>query len=143
MPRDRDGSFEPAIARKRQRRLTGVDQIVLSLTARGPTTGEIAAHFAEIFPRKREVPPGAQVSKETISKITDKVLEDMSDWRDRPLDKVYPVVFIVPRKRGGAPIDHGQGPRRAGHEPAGLRRDRRVVHRGRDILGLWVGRWRR
>ena len=49
VPRDRDGSFEPAIVRKRQRRLTGVDEIVLSLTARGLTTGEIAAHFAEVY----------------------------------------------------------------------------------------------
>ncbi|HYZ37167.1 MAG TPA: transposase, partial [Pseudonocardiaceae bacterium] len=64
VPRDRDGSFEPAIVRKRQRRLGGVDEIVLSLTARGLTTGEIAAHFAEVY--------GAKVSKDTISRITDK-----------------------------------------------------------------------
>ena len=49
VPRDRDGSFEPAIVRKRQRRLDGIDEIVLSLTARGLTTGEIAAHFAEVY----------------------------------------------------------------------------------------------
>ena len=65
VPRDREGSFEPAIVRKRQRRLTGVDDIVLSLTARGLTTGEIAAHFAEVY--------GATVSRDTISRITDKV----------------------------------------------------------------------
>jgi transposase-like protein len=58
VPRDRDGSFEPALVRKRQRRLTGIDEIVLSLTARGLTTGEIAAHFAEVY--------GAKVSKDTI-----------------------------------------------------------------------------
>ena len=60
VPRDRDGTFEPQIVRKRQRRLTGVDEMVLSLYAKGLTTGEICAHFAEIY--------GAQVSKETISR---------------------------------------------------------------------------
>jgi len=79
VPRDREGSFEPAIVRKRQRRLTGVDDIVLSLTARGLTTGEIAAHFAEVY--------GATVSKDTISRITDKVIEEMTEWRNRPLDR--------------------------------------------------------
>jgi putative transposase len=78
VPRDRDGSFEPAIVRKRQRRLDGIDAIVLSLTARGLTTGEIAAHFAEVY--------GAKVSKDTISKITDKVVEEMTE-RNRPLDR--------------------------------------------------------
>ena len=86
VPRDRDGSFDPVIVRKRQRRLNGIDQIVLSLTARGLTTGEIAAHFAEVY--------GAKVSKDTISRITDKVLEEMSSWQARPLDRVYPVIFV-------------------------------------------------
>jgi putative transposase len=86
VPRDRDGSFEPAIVRKRQRRLNGIDEIVLSLTARGLTTGEVAAHFAEVY--------GARVSKDTISRITDKVIEEMTEWRNRPLDRVYPVIFI-------------------------------------------------
>jgi putative transposase len=86
VPRDRDRSFDPVIVRKRQRRLSGVDQIVLSLTARGLTTGEIAAHFADVY--------GAKVSKDTISRITDKVVEEMAEWRTRPLDRVYPVLFI-------------------------------------------------
>jgi putative transposase len=86
VPRDRDGSFEPQVVRKRQRRLDGIDQIVISLTARGLTTGEIAAHFDEVY--------GAKVSKDTISKITDKVLEEMTEWRNRPLDRLYPVLFI-------------------------------------------------
>src|SRR5215472_3281067 len=86
VPRDRDGTFEPQIVRKRQRRLSGVDQIVLSLYAKGLTTGEISAHFAEIY--------GASVSKETISRITDKVIEEMTGWCSRPLDEVYAAVFI-------------------------------------------------
>src|SRR4051812_43381793 len=72
VPRDRDGSFEPVIVRKRQRRLDGVDGIVLSLSAKGLTTGEISAHLAEVY--------GASVSKETISAITDRVMESMSEW---------------------------------------------------------------
>ena len=86
VPRDRDGSFEPVIVKKRQRRLTEVDEVVLSLSARGLTTGEISAHFAQIY--------GASVSKETISRITDKVLEEMVEWQNRPLEEVYAAVFI-------------------------------------------------
>ena len=71
--------------RKRQRRLDGIDEIVLSLTARGLTTGEAAAHFDDVY--------GASVSKDTISKITDKVIEEMTERSNRPLDRVYPVVF--------------------------------------------------
>lgn len=70
VPRDRDGSFESRIVRKRQRRLYGIDEIVLSLTARGLTTREVAAHFDDVY--------GASVSKETISKITDKVLAEIA-----------------------------------------------------------------
>ena len=86
VPRDRDGTFEPQIVKKRQRRLNGVDEIVLSLYAKGLTTGEISAHFAEIY--------GASVSKETISRITDRVIEEMQAWAARPLDEVYAAVFI-------------------------------------------------
>jgi transposase-like protein len=86
VPRDRAGTFEPQIVKKRQRRLIGVDQVVLSLYAKGLTTGEISAHFEEIY--------GASVSKETISRITDRVLEEMQDWATRPLDAVYAAVFI-------------------------------------------------
>ena len=78
VPRDRAGTFEPRIVKKRQRRLTEVDEIVLSLYAKGLTTGEISAHFAEIY--------GASISKETISRITDKVVAEMTDWSSRPLD---------------------------------------------------------
>ena len=63
VPRDRDGSFEPKIVKKRQRRLSGVDEMVISLTAKGLTTGEVSAHMAEVY--------GAEVSKDTISRITD------------------------------------------------------------------------
>ena len=86
VPRDRAGSFEPQLVRKRQRRLSGVDDLVISLSAKGLTHGEISAHLAEVY--------GAQVSKQTISTITDRVIEGMSEWQNRPLDPVYPVIFI-------------------------------------------------
>jgi putative transposase len=123
VPRDREGSFEPAIVRKRQRRLDGVDEIVLSLTARGLTTGEIAAHFAEVY--------GATVSRDAISRITDKVIEEMTEWRNRPLDRVYPVLFIdaiVVKVRDGQVVN------RPIYVVIGV-----TVNGERDILGLWAG----
>jgi len=87
VPRDRDGSFEPVIVRKRQRRLDSIDEIVLSLTARGLTTGEISAHFAEVY--------GASVSKDTVSVITDKVIEEMTEWCNRPLDRGQFLVIVT------------------------------------------------
>lgn len=123
VPRDRDGSFEPVIVRKRQRRLDGIDQLVLSLTARGLTTGEIAAHFAEVY--------GATVSKDTISRITDKVVEEMLEWCNRPLDRVYPVIFIdaiVVKIRDGQVVN------RPIYLVIGV-----TVNGERDILGLWAG----
>ena len=77
-PRDRAGTFEPQIVRKRKRRLTGVDEMVLSLSAKGLTHGEIFAHLAEVY--------GASVSKQTISTITDAVMDGMHEWQNRPLD---------------------------------------------------------
>jgi len=79
VPRDVAGTFEPQIVKKRQRRLTGVDEMVLSLSAKGLTHGEISAHLAEVY--------GAEVSKQTISTITDKVMEGMAEWQSRPLDR--------------------------------------------------------
>ena len=78
VPRDRDSSFEPRIIAKRQRRLTGVDELVISLSAKGLTHGEIAAHLAEVY--------GAEVSKQTITTITDRVMEGMTEWQNRILD---------------------------------------------------------
>jgi transposase-like protein len=123
VPRDRAGTFEPQIVKKRQRRLDGVDQVVLSLYAKGLTTGEISAHFAEIY--------GASVSKETISRITDRVLEEMQDWVTRPLDAVYAAVFvdaIVVKVRDG------QVTNRPFYAAIGVTLDGE-----RDILGLWAG----
>jgi putative transposase len=123
VPRDRDGTFAPVIVAKRQRRLSDVDAVVLSLYAKGLTTGEISAHFAEVY--------GASVSKDTVSRITDRVLEDMQSWASRPLQTVYAAVFvdaIYVKVRdgqvGNQPFYAAIGVDLAGH---------------RDVLGLWAG----
>lgn len=123
VPRDRDSSFEPATVRKRQRRLNGVDSMVISLTAKGLTTGEVQAHLAETY--------GTDVSRETISKITDRVLDDLAEWQNRPLDRVYPVVFIDAIV---VKIRDGQVANRPVYTAIGV-----TVDGQRDILGLWVG----
>jgi putative transposase len=123
VPRDIDASFDPQIVKKRQRRLTGVDEIVLSLTARGLTTGEISAHFAEVY--------GASVSKETVSKITDKVVEEMTEWSNRPLDPIYPVIFIDAIV---VKVRDGQVRNKPIYVVVGV-----TVGGERDILGLWAG----
>ena len=123
VPRDRAGTFEPQIVKKRQRRLSGVDEIVLSLYAKGLTTGEISAHFAEIY--------GASVSKETISRITDKVIEEMNDWAVRPLDEIYAAVFIDAIV---VKVRDGQVANRPFYAAIGVTLDGE-----RDILGLWAG----
>jgi putative transposase len=123
VPRDRDGTIEPQIVRKRQRRLDRIDEIVLSLSARGLTTGEVSAHFADIY--------GATVSKDTISRITDLVLAEMAEWCVRPLDRVYPVLFIDALV---VKIRDGQVTNRPIYVVVGV-----TVNGERDILGLWAG----
>ncbi|HNM84140.1 MAG TPA: IS256 family transposase [Mycobacterium sp.] len=123
VPRDTNSTFDPVIVKKRQRRLTGVDEIVLSLTAKGLTTGEIAAHFDDVY--------GATVSKDTISRITDKVIEEMTDWCNRPLESVYPVVFI---DAIFVKVRDGQVSNRPIYVAIGV-----TCSGERDILGLWAG----
>jgi hypothetical protein len=109
VPRDRAGTFEP--------------QIVLSLYAKGLTTGEISAHFAEIY--------GASVSKETVSRITDKVIKEMQDWAVRPLDGVYAAVFIDAIV---VKVREGQVANRPIYAAIGV-----TLEGEKDILGLWAG----
>jgi len=123
VPRDRDSSFEPKIVEKRQRRLTGVEDMVISLSAKGLTHGEIAAHLAEVY--------GAEVSKQTITTITDRVMEGMAEWQSRPLDPVYAVVFIDAIQ---VKIREGQVANRPVYLALGVTADGT-----RDILGLWAG----
>jgi transposase-like protein len=123
VPRDRDASFEPVIVPKRARRLGGVDDMVISLVAKGLTTGEVQAHLAEIY--------GAQVSRETISNITDRVLDGMAEWQGRPLDAVYAVLFLDAIH---VKIRDGQVANRPIYVALAVTADGE-----RDILGLWAG----
>jgi hypothetical protein len=105
VPRDRDSSFESKIVTKRQRRLTAVDEMVISLSAKGLTHTEIAAHLAEVY--------GAEVSKQTITTVTGRVMGGMAEWQSRPLNLVYAVIFTGRGRdyRANAPAP-GHGVRR-------------------------------
>lgn len=85
-PRDREGSFEPQLVKKHQTRFTSMDDKILSLYAKGMTTREIVATFKEMY--------GADVSPALISKVTDAVIEQVIEWQSRPLDAVYPIVYL-------------------------------------------------
>jgi putative transposase len=121
-PRDRDGSFEPQIVRKRQRRFEGFDDKILALYARGMSTRDISAHLREIY--------GVQVGRDLISKVTDAVMEDVRAWQSRPLDDVYPVVFLdclVLKIRDGGSVQ-----RRACYLALAI-----TLDGDREVLGLW------
>lgn len=123
VPRDREGSFTPEIVRKRQRRLGGVEDLIISLTAKGLTTGEVCAHLAEVY--------GVESSKDQITAVTDRVMDTLSEWQNRPLERVYPVLFIdcIHVK-----IRDGQVANRPIYVVLAATCDG-----GRDILGLWAG----
>ena len=123
VPRDREGSFSPVIVPKYQRRLNGFDEGVVSLYAKGLTTGEIQSHLQEIY--------GAEVSKDTISRITDAVNQEAVEWQNRPLDPVYPVIFIDAIV---VKIREGQVANRPIYVVMAVDMDG-----DRDVLGLWVG----
>lgn len=123
MPRDRNGTFEPVTVPKHQRRLDGLTGNVISLYAKGLTTGEIQAHLFEIY--------GTDVSRETISKITDVIVEDMIAWQNRPLDPVYPVLLIDAIM---IKVRDAQVANRPVYVAIGVNLDGE-----RDVLGLWLG----
>jgi putative transposase len=121
-PRDRDGTFEPKIVRKRQRRFEGFDEKILALYSRGLSTRDIEAHLAEIY--------GVRVGRDLISKVTDAVMDDVRAWAQRPLEDVYPVIFLdalVLKIREGGSVQ-----RRACYLALGL-----TVEGERDVLGMW------
>jgi putative transposase len=123
VPRDRAGTFTPVVVPKHARRLTGFDDAVLSLYAKGMTTGDIANHLADIY--------GTEVSRDLVSRVTDAVIEDMQQWQSRPLDSCYPVVLIdaIVLK-----IRDGQVRNRPVYVAMGI-----TVDGERDVLGLWAG----
>jgi putative transposase len=121
-PRDRKGSFEPQIVRKGQRRFEGFDDKILALYSRGLSTRDIEAHLAEIY--------GVKVGRDLISRVTDAVVEDVREWQQRPLDDVYPVIFLdalVLKIREGGTVQ-----RRACYLALGV-----TVEGERDVLGMW------
>lgn len=123
IPRDRAGTFEPVTVPKYQRQLDGLAANVISLYGKGMTTGEIQAHLEEIY--------GTTISRETISKITDRIVEDMLAWQNRPLDRLYPVLLIDAIV---VKVRDSQVANRPVYVAIGVNLDGE-----RDVLGLWVG----
>ena len=123
VPRDRDGSFEPVVVPKHARRLSGFDEQVLSLYAKGFTCGDIVEHVAEIY--------GSRVSRDLVSRVTDAVVGEMVEWQNRPLDEVYPVIFIDALY---VKIRDGQVSNRPIYVALGVN-----VEGDRDVLGMWAG----
>jgi hypothetical protein len=115
VPRDRAGTFEPMVVKKRQRRLGSIEDIVLSLSARGLTHGDIAAHLADVY--------GTEVSKTTISTITDKVLDGMAEWQGRPLDAGRFLPVVANLREGDSHAPWWSEPRQSRREAAVLRAD--------------------
>lgn len=123
VPRDREGTFAPRIVPKYARRVEGFDDTIISLYAKGLTTGEIQAHLADVY--------DADVSRDLISKITDKVVEEMNAWQARPLDRIYPVVLVDAIH---VKIRDGQVANRPVYVAVGI-----TLAGERDVLGMWVG----
>ncbi len=121
-PRDRDGSFEPQLVRKRQRRFEGFDEKILALYSRGMSTRDIEAHLRELY--------GVSVGRDLISRVTDAVMDDVREWQSRPLEDVYPVLFLdcmMVKIR-----DAGSVHRRACYLALAIGMDGE-----RDVLGMW------
>lgn len=124
VPRDREGTFEPQLVRKRRRRLAGFDDKVLSLYARGMSTREIQGHLKELY--------GVEVSPSLISAVTDAVLEDVQAWQSRPLDRFYPVIFLDAL--------HLKVRRERHVEPCAVYVALALNLEGhKELLGLWLG----
>ena len=122
-PRDRDGSFEPKIVAKHQTRFTGFDNKILSMYARGMTTREIQGHLEEIY--------GIEVSPQLISNVTEEVQDEVRAWQNRPLDAVYPIVYLdalYVKMR-----DNGHVQNRAVYVAIGVN-----LEGSKEVLGLWT-----
>jgi len=123
VPRDRNGSFEPRLVPKRKRQLGSTSDMILSLYARGMTTRDIKAHLSEVY--------GVEVSHETVAKVTDVVVEEVHSWQSRPVDEVYPIVFV-----DGIRIkvrDCGAVTNKVAHLVVGV-----DVDGFKHVLGIWI-----
>ena len=123
VPRDREGSFEPKIVAKHQRRFTGFDDKILSMYARGMSTREIQAHLLEIYQ--------VEISPSLISEVTDAVMEEVKTWQTRPLENLYPVIFLdalMVKMRHEGRVEN-----RAVYVVIGI-----DLQGQKDVLGLWT-----
>ncbi len=125
VPRDRNGSFEPKLVGKHQRRLDGFNDIVIGLVARGMSTRDVASHLGEAY--------GADVSAETISKITDAVLPELRAWQSRPLDAIYPIMYL------DAVVVKVRSEHVVTNRPVYLAMGIDVEGR-KNVLGMWLGK---
>ena len=122
-PRDRNGSFEPQIVAKGQRRFEGFDQAIISLYARGLTTREIEGHLLEIY--------GVEVSPALVSQVTDAVSGDVRAWQSRPLEEVYPIVYFD--ALWGKVRDNGPVAKVAVYLALGI-----TLAGQKEVLGMWA-----
>lgn len=124
VPRDRNGDFEPQLVQKCQKRLAGFDEKVIALYARGMTTREIQDHLRELY--------GVEVSPTLISNVTDAVMDNVREWQNRPLEAVYPIVYLEAihlKIRGGRRVET-----RAVYLALGVN-----LEGNKEVLGLFVG----
>lgn len=123
IPRDRTGTFDPALIAKYQRRFPGFDEKIISLYARGMSTREITGHLRELY--------GIEVSADLISTVTDAVIEEVTTWQNRPLEAIYPLVFLDAIRVKIR--DEGLVRNKAIHVAIGVRADG-----AKEVLGLWI-----
>ena len=124
VPRDRNGTFEPQIVKKHQTRFDGFDDKILSMYARGMTTRDIQGHLEEIY--------GVEVSPTLISNVTDAVVEEVKTWQNRPLDAVYPILYLDALHVKIRDAGHVQN--RAIYVALGVK-----LEGQKEVLGLWAG----
>ena len=124
VPRDREGSFDPQLVRKRQRRLPGFDEKVIALYARGMTTREIQGHLKELYK--------VEISPSLVSAVTDAVLEDVKAWQGRPLEAVYSIVYLDAIHVKVRSQGHAQT--HAVYLALAL-----TLEGNKELVGLWVG----
>ncbi len=122
-PRDREGSFEPQIIKKRQHRFEGFDDKILSMYSHGMSTRDIQNHLKDIY--------GVDVSADLISSVTEKVMEDIKEWQSRPLSRLYPVVYLDAVRVKDR--DNGHIINKAVYLARGVGLDGQ-----KDVLGMWI-----
>jgi len=125
VPRDREGSFEPQMIKKHQTRFDGFDEKIIAMYARGLTTRDIQAQLEEIY--------GVEVSPSLVSRVTDEVMEEVKEWQNRPLDPLYPIVFLDALRVKGR--DEGHIHNQAVYLAIGINMDGL-----KEVLGMWIAK---